>query len=69
MNNKCYLFITINVLTVSVLWYKINCLNKKVLYNISVLCELTQKLEDVNNLNIACDNLGRSLDGLNTVSS
>jgi hypothetical protein len=67
MNNKCYLFITINVLTISIMWYKIACLNKKVLYNSMLICELIQKLEDVNNLNIACDNLGRSLNGLNTV--
>ena len=69
MNNKCYLFIAINVLTISIMWYKIKCLNKKVLHNSAVLCELSQNLEDVNNLNIACDNLGRSLDGLNTASS
>ena len=69
MNNKCYLFIAINVLTISIMWYKINCLNKKVLYNSALLRDVVQKLQDTHDLNASCYHLGRSLDGLNTASS
>ena len=65
MKNKCYFFITITILTVSAMYYKINCLSKKVLYNNELLCSLIQKLQDVNELNMSCVHLGSSLDELN----
>ena len=62
MNNKCYGFITVTIITTIILWYKIVCLNKKILANNELVISLTQKLEDINDLNVSCMKLGIVLD-------
>ena len=62
MDNKCYGFITVTIITTIILWYKIVCLNKKILANNELVISLTQKLEDINDLNVSCMKLGIVLD-------
>ena len=62
MDNKCYGFITVTIITTIILWYKIVCLNKKILANNELVISLTQKLEDINDLNVSCMKLGITLD-------
>lgn len=68
MNKQCYFFVSLNVLTVSIMWYKIVCLNKKISDNKALIYEVLQKLDDVNNINLSCYALGNSLDVLNRES-
>lgn len=62
MNNKCYGFITLTILTTFILCYKINHLNKKLLSSSILINKMSQKLEDVNDLNISCMHLGIAID-------
>ena len=62
MNNKCYGFITLTILTTVILCYKINYLNKKLLSSSILINKMSQKLEDVNDLNISCMHLGIAID-------
>jgi hypothetical protein len=53
---------------VSIMWYKIVCINKKISDNKALIYEVFQKFQDVNDLNLSCHALGNSLDGLNRES-
>lgn len=68
MNKQCYFFVSINVLTLSIMLYKIVCLNKNISDNKVLIYKVLQKFQDVNELNLSCHSAGNSLDALNRES-
>jgi hypothetical protein len=68
MNKQCYFFVSINVVTLSIMLYKIVCLNKNISDNKVLIYKVLQKFQDVNELNFSCHAAGNSLDALNRES-
>ena len=58
MNNKCYGFITITIISTFAIYYK---LNKKIKDINRLILSLEEKLDDIAGLNISCEKIGEYL--------